>query len=257
MRSLALSSTLAAVGWFALSNPAAAQHATEDDIADGERAYGASCANCHGPDGNLIEGIDFGRGLLRRDYADAELVGIVLDGIPDTPMPPNPGMSREQAERIVAWLRAWPEQGGGAVLLGDRARGRELFFGEGGCLGCHAVRGVGARHGPDLSEIGRERSAAELETSLLDPAAEVQPTGRSYRVTLANGEVVTGRLMNHDTFTVQLLDTSDHLRSFVKRDLRDYGFVESPMPSYRGVLSGQEIADLVSYLTSLQGYADE
>jgi hypothetical protein len=39
----------------------------------------------------------------------------------------------------------------------------------------------------------------------------------------------------------------------VKTDLREYGFAESPMPSYRGKLSAQEIADVVSYLASLKG----
>ena len=41
---------------------AAAQHATAFDVEDGRRVYQASCANCHGPDGNLIASIDFGRG---------------------------------------------------------------------------------------------------------------------------------------------------------------------------------------------------
>jgi putative heme-binding domain-containing protein len=128
-----------------------------------------------------------------------------------------------------------------------------VFAGKGACDDCHAVSGVGARSGPDLSRIGRERRAVEIEDSILNPAAIVQPTARSYNVTLANGEVVNGRLLNHDTFTVQLLDTDERLRSFVKADLRNFGFVATPMPSYVGTLSAQEIADLVSYLISLQG----
>jgi putative heme-binding domain-containing protein len=235
------------------ARPVAAQHATAEDISDGGRAYGESCVVCHGPDGNLIAGIDFGRGLLRREFTDAELVGVIRNGIPNTPMPPTPAMSVEQAERIVAYLRSWPEEAQVPVTAGDRARGRDLFFGEGNCDSCHAVNGRGARHGPDLTSIGRERRAVELQASLLDPNAVVDPTGRSYRVTRANGEVVTGRLLNHDTFTVQLLDTDDRLRSFAKTGLAEHGFVDSPMPAFRGVLSSQQIADLVSYLTSLQG----
>ena len=37
---------------------ARAQHATAFDIEDGKRVFQTSCANCHGPDGNLIAGID-------------------------------------------------------------------------------------------------------------------------------------------------------------------------------------------------------
>ena len=50
--------------------PAAAQHATAFDVEDGRRVYQASCANCHGPDGNLIAGIDFGRGVYRRAFTE-------------------------------------------------------------------------------------------------------------------------------------------------------------------------------------------
>jgi hypothetical protein len=92
---------------------------------------------------------------------------------------------------------------------------------------------------------------------LLDPDFTVQPTGRSYRVTLANGETVTGRLLNHDSFTVQLIDTQDKLRSYIKSELRDFGFVETPMPAYGDTFTEEEITDLVSYLASLLGEGDE
>jgi mono/diheme cytochrome c family protein len=52
---------------------------------------------------------------------------------------------------------------------------------------------------------------------------------------------------------VQLLDTDERLRSFRIADLREHGFAETPMPSARRKLSTQEIADVVSYLTSLRG----
>jgi putative heme-binding domain-containing protein len=244
-----MTAVMSALAW----QQASAQHATEDDISDGARAFADNCANCHGPDGNLIPGIDFGRGLLRRNYSDAELVGIILNGIPNTPMPASARMVEAQAQRIVAYLRALPERNADRRIVGDGARGRTLFFGSGDCDSCHAVNGRGARQGPDLSRIGRERRAIEIEESILDPAAVVQPEARSYRVVLANGDVVTGRLLNHDTFSVQLMDSNGRLRSFMKADLREHEFVGTPMPSYAGTLNAQEIADLVTYLVSLQG----
>lgn len=252
MRSNFIGMVLAA-GMLAFSSKAGAQHATETDIADGERAYGTTCVVCHGPDGNLIEGIDLGRGQYRRDYTDAQLLGIIIEGVPDTTMPPNPGMSVEQAERIVDYLRAWAERDTGDALAGDRDRGRDLFFGQGDCTSCHAVNGRGARHGPDLSAIGTLRGAAELEASLVDPGARMQPTNRRIELELASGEEVAGRLLNHDTFTLQLIDEQDRLRSFEKAALRSWRFAESSMPDYSNEMSAQQIADLVSYLASLQG----
>ncbi|HEX5107118.1 MAG TPA: c-type cytochrome [Vicinamibacterales bacterium] len=230
-----------------------AQHETAADLLDGERAYGASCLTCHGPDGNLIAGIDFSRGQLRRQYSDDDLVRIIRTGIPNSPMPAT-NMTVEQASKIVAYLRSLPTtKRTAAAVVGDAARGKAVYDGKGNCASCHRVDGVGSRVGPDLTRVGQQRRSTELEQSILDPGAEVQPANRFYRVVLRDGTQVTGRLLSHDTFTVQIIDTREQLRSFVKADLREHGFAESPMPSYRGKLSAQELADVVSYLASLKG----
>jgi putative heme-binding domain-containing protein len=236
----------------ALASRALAQHATAFDVEDGRRVYQASCANCHGPDGNLIAGIDFGRGVYRRPFTNDELATVIVAGIPSTPMPPNPAMSREQALRVVEYLRSMGE-GRVTTADGDPSRGRLLFEGKGECRNCHAVRGDGSRVGPDLTRIGLVRRAGELERSLVDPAAEVQPENRFYKVTPKTGEPVAGRLLNRDTFTVQLIDFDERLRSFSIADLREHGFDTTPMPSARDTLSPGEIADVVAYLASLRG----
>jgi len=250
-RALLCATAVIAVG---LSARASAQHATAFDIQDGKRVFDSSCANCHGPDGNLIAGIDFGRGVFRRPFTNDELAATIIGGIPNTPMPPNPGMSKEQALRIVDYLRSMSE-GRAAPTNGDARRGRTLFEGKGECTDCHAVHGAGSRVGPDLTRIGALRRVAELERSLRDPKAEVQPENRFYKVTPKNGKPVTGRLLNRDTFTVQLLDTDEHLRSFRIADLSQHGFDETPMPAASKKLTSQQIADVVTYLSSLRGEA--
>lgn len=245
----------AAVVVFALAaGSARAQHETAFDVEDGSRAFRNSCQGCHGPDGDEIAGVDLGRGQFKRASTDADLVAIIRNGIPGTPMPPV-NMSEVQAARIVAYLRSVAASKRSAGAAGDAARGRSLFEGKGQCTTCHRVDGVGGRLGPELSRIGQVRRAAELEQSVLDPGAEVLPTNRFYRVVTRDGATVTGRLLNHDTFTVQLLDATEQLRSFAKADLREQGFVASPMPSSRGTLTAQDVTDVVSYLVSLKGRA--
>jgi len=39
----------------------------------------------------------------------------------------------------------------------------------------------------------------------------------------------------------------------MKSDLKEFGFLPSPMPSYRGRLTPQEVADVISYLLTLKG----
>ncbi|HVZ20228.1 MAG TPA: c-type cytochrome [Vicinamibacterales bacterium] len=250
--SLALSALLLSSLWVtAPGRVAFAQHQTASDLLDGERAFRSNCANCHGPDGDQIAGIDLGRGRFRRPMTDDDLVRIIRTGIPNTGMPAT-SMTVEQAQNIVGYLRMRAAEATAGSVTGDAARGKTVFEGKGACLSCHRVDGVGSRVGPDLSGAGALRGAADLRMSLLDPNAEVAPANRFYKVVLKDGTAVEGRLLSHDTFTVQMIDTHENLRSFVKGDLRSFGFIPSPMPSYRGTLTDQEIADLVSYLASLR-----
>lgn len=245
---------IAAVVTILAARGAVAQHATGSDVYGGEQAFQNYCANCHGSAGNQIANVDLGHGVFRKPYDDAALMEIVMKGIPGTPMPATPNMSREQATQIVAYLRSRAvvkDAGAG----GDPARGKELFAGKGQCVTCHRVEGIGSRLGPDLTRIGAVRTSDQLATSLLEPDLEVQPANRTYTVVTRDGRRVTGRLLNHDTFTVQLLDENEQLRSFERASLRSEAFAPSPMPSARGRLDDREIADLVQYLASLRGAA--
>jgi putative heme-binding domain-containing protein len=236
---------------------AGAQHETASDIEDGGRVFQNTCANCHGPDGNEVAGIDLGRGQFRRTMSDQDLIQIIRNGIPGTPMPAS-NFPEAQAARVVAYLRSVAASKRTASFTGNVDRGKTLFEGEAACLSCHRVNASGSRLGPDLSNIGQLRRAVELEQSVLDPDAEVLGGNRFYRVVSRDGVSTTGRLLNLDTFTVQMLDSKEQLRSFVKSDLREHGFVEkSPMPSYKDKLGTQELADLVSYLVSLKGKGNQ
>jgi putative heme-binding domain-containing protein len=139
---------------------------------------------------------------------------------------------------------------------GDAARGKAIFEGKGDCLNCHRVKVTGSRSGPELTAIGSERRAtrAYLERKLLDPDANVAAANRGVRVTLKkDGTVVTGRLLSRDIFTVQLVDSQGNLRLFMKSELSEVTMVtKGLMPSYKGKLSSEEVADVVSYLASLK-----
>jgi putative heme-binding domain-containing protein len=149
---------------------------------------------------------------------------------------------------------------------GDAARGKAIYEGKGDCKSCHRISGVGSRLGPDLSEIGVPRAAgkqaaptpaahlAVLETSIVDPDADVAIGNRLVRVVTKDGKSVTGRLLNHDNFTVQFIDPQGKLHSYMKADLRESTVLtKGLMPSYKDRLSSQEIADVVAYLSTLKG----
>ena len=69
-----------------------------------------------------------------------------------------------------------------------------------------------------------------------------------------DGKTLTGRFLNQDTFSIQLIDSADQLRSVDKSTIRESSLLTtSAMSSYRDRLSAQELADVVSYLSSLKG----
>jgi mono/diheme cytochrome c family protein len=74
------------------------------------------------------------------------------------------------------------------------------------------------------------------------------------RIVMKDGTTINGRRLNEDTYTVQVIDEKEQLRSILKSDTRSY-IVEtrSPMPSYATRLTEEELSDLVAYLLSLKG----
>ena len=238
---------------------AAQEHGyTPADIENGSRLYLSSCAGCHGPAGDLVPGIDLMRGQFRRGSTDTEIIRIIQGGIPGTTMPPS-SFSETQAATIVAYLRSRAPASGRAgaaadARRGDVARGKALFEGKGECATCHRVNGNGPRVAPDLSDIGAIRQALELQQKLLDPNALIRPGILFIEAVTKDGETITGRLLNQDTFSIQLLDSRERLRSLPRSALRAFRFVKnSTMPSYRDKLSAAEVNDLVTYLVSLKG----
>lgn len=241
-----------------LAAPALAQDQTGHgftpaDVENGGLLYQTNCTGCHGPDGDGVPSVNLGGGTFRRGTTDDQIAKIILGGIPGTAMPPN-NFSESQAYTIVAYLRSLATAPRSTIARGDATRGRSVFNGKGQCLTCHSVAGTGSTVGPVLTEIGTTRRLADLERSLLDPSAEIRTDNRSVRAVRNDGTVVTGRLMNQDTFTVQILDSTERLRLFQKSELKEVTVLaESTMPSYRDRLTAAELSDLLTYLSSLRG----
>jgi len=250
-RTFARFAGLVLLAGFSSTAALSAQHSyTRSEVENGGRLYHGSCATCHGPKGDMVRGVAVLGGKFQRASTDEELATIIVSGIPGTAMPPN-NYSALEAGMIVAYLRSVAAGDDVVVPAGDRDRGKTLFDGKGKCATCHGDR---SRMAPSLSDVGALRRPLELERSILDPSADLQPNFRFVRAVTKDGVVVTGRLLNQSTFSVQILDSAEQLRAFDKSGLREFAIVKtSPMPSSRGVLDAQEVADIVSYLSGLRG----
>jgi putative heme-binding domain-containing protein len=232
--------------------PVVNPHTSPEDVAAGARIFQAHCAVCHGRDGTGARGSNLTRGEFRHARTDEDLYNIIADGIPGTQMP-STFFHGTQLWQVVAHVRSLSQRPSGPPLRGDAMRGRAIFSGKGSCQMCHMVNGEGGRLAPDLSIIGETRSAEHLRTSILKPNAQIFQYERGIRAVTSDGKTITGRRLNEDTYSVQLIDAQENMVSLLKSELSEYEVMnESAMPSYEGKLSTAELDDLIAYLASLQ-----
>jgi len=225
---------------------------SQADVETGFNLYNANCITCHGANGDSVPGINLRSGQFRRASTDNDLNRIIQTGLPGTAMPPGRFNTAEVAG-LVAYIRAMREFDAHPAR-GDAVRGQMLFEEKGNCTSCHRVSGKGSRVAPDLSDIGAVRAPEALERSLIDPTAFMLPLNRSIRAVTRDGKIITGRRLNEDTYTVQLIDTEERLVSLIKADLREYAVLKtSSMPSYKDKLNPGELDNLVAYLRTLKG----
>lgn len=239
---------------FMLPSPVAAQLAdhqySTDAIQAGRRVYVAECALCHGAAGDSVDGIDLRLGRFRNAGSDADLRQVITTGV--SSLMPAFELRPQELDGLIAYIRAGFDPSGVAVRIGDAVRGRALFEGEGGCAGCHRVNGQGPRSAADLSDIGSTRTPAALQRTLLDPAGSLLPINRPVRIVTRGGEVIRGRRLNEDTYSVQMIDAEERLRSLLKADIVDYEVSPTPIMEPT-TLSSDEVADVIGYLLSLRG----
>jgi len=222
------------------------------DIEAGSRLFANQCSLCHGPNGDLIAGIDLRHGVFRRSSSDDDIRRVITTGVAGAGMPAF-GLQPAEVSTLIAFIRASFDLSSTVVKLGNPERGRALFEGKAGCASCHRVNGVGQRTAPDLSDIGAIRSPAAIQRSLVDPSSAMIPINRPVRLVTRDGKTYKGRRLNEDTFTVQIIDDQERLISLSKADLKEFELGKtSPMPAAAS-LSDEEQSDLIGYLLTLKG----
>ena len=218
----------------------------------GAEFFRTACAACHGLTGaGGSNGPSLTRGSFKHGGSDEALFRTITKGVPDTPMAAFPLDGRE-VWQLIAFIRFLNVGRGAEQAKGDPVKGGKVFAAQ-GCAHCHTAGDQGGFTGPDLSEIGSRRSLAQLESSVIDPNAEVAPEYWSLQARTKSGETVRGTRMNEDMDSFQIRESSGRLRSLWKSDLASYEIIDtSPMPSFKDKLKPRELEDLVAYLANLK-----
>ncbi len=220
-------------------------------VVAGTQLFGESCSVCHGIDGRgSARGPDLTQGLIVNRGTDEEIAEAVRRGIPNSSMPPF-DLSDAQIQQLVAFIRSLSTKAVQISVPGDQELGRQIFSGKGHCSNCHMIRGQGGLLGPDLSNIGADKSLTEIRRAILRPNLAEEPKYRAVTVVTLDGRRISGTLRNRDNFSLQMMDAAGRLHFFMSSELREVILEDkSPMPeNYERLLIASELQDLLAFLS--------
>ena len=230
----------------ALSGAAYAQSPHETSVQKGGELFDKSCTACHGSKAAGGRAPNLTNGDWKHGGTDEAISRNITAGIEGTQMPAFP-IPADDAKAIVAYLRSLASTKPEEAVTGAPEAGAALFFGSAKCANCHMFQGRGGRLGPDLTLIGGERKLAELRKSIQDPSDSLRRGYRTIEVTTNDGRIIKGVQKNEDTFSLQMMDTSEHIHLLSKANLKEVKQTHlSLMPKIP--LEEKPLTDLLAFL---------
>ena len=225
-----------------------------DATRTGMGLYRLNCADCHGVDGSGVRGPDLTE-VWASGRTDEGLFRTIRNGISGTEMSPVRRARDDEIWKILAYLRTLAKPTLTQSPTGDAPNGERIF--RQNCSGCHRVKAVGGRLGPDLSRIGSSRSRATLVSRIREGSLGESNSGYApVTLTSEGGQSMRGVTKNEDLFSIQIMAVEGRIQGFEKDRLEALEKpTESLMPVFgRDLLSDSELDDLVSYLETLRGF---
>jgi cytochrome c oxidase cbb3-type subunit III len=175
----------------------------------GKQIYMGSCSGCHGATGEGSQGPSLLSGRASR-LPDRTLLNSIKNGLPGTSMPNFP-IADDKILQVASFVRSLTLPAIHTQVPGDPERGQRAFFGAAKCSTCHMILGRGGYPGPDLSNIGADRTVPQLKESVMKPSARIADGYRAITAVLKSGRTIRGVAKNHNNYSVQILDTAGKL----------------------------------------------
>jgi len=218
---------------------------------DAAKLYGQRCAACHGDDAS---GSDRGPALSRsrrlRALTTSDIHNIIEKGTSGG-MPPFP-LPDDQLQALAGFIRSMNAAAFDAQPGGDAAAGERFFFGKGQCASCHTALGRGKSVGPDLSNIGRQLTLAELTRKLRTPNAMIAESNTIVSVKMRDGSTVRGFARKETLHSLQLQTLDGRLHVLADEEYQiTHREKTSAMPPLQATAA--EERDLTAYLARLGG----
>jgi len=138
----------------------------------------------------------------------------------------------------------------------DPVKGAEVFkAGKGTCFVCHKIRDYGGKIGPELTTIGRIRTARDLFEAILYPSESIARDFETFQVNMKDDHPPQLGLIEKRTQNdIELIDIAGQRHDIPRAQIASIARIPaSLMPmGLDQTLAPEELSDLVAYLLSLK-----
>jgi putative heme-binding domain-containing protein len=138
---------------------------------------------------------------------------------------------------------------------GDATRGKALINGHLGanCIACHRVDSdEGSEVGPILRQIGGQRTKDEIAESLVEPSAKIVQGFGIETIILKDGTTIVGSVTKESAKALDFKLADGKSRKIAVAAIDKRTPPVSVMPPMLGILTPEEIRDVVAYLSGLK-----
>lgn len=130
--------------------------------------------------------------------------------------------------------------------------GKQLFA-ETACLACHQVDGKTELLGPNLKDISKNYSRAEILEAILYPSRQIKPGMSGVRITKKDGSVLLGRVINAENERLSFMVVGNQIITIKKNEIEKMEN-EAKSLMFENLLTGmteEKRNALLDYLMSL------
>jgi putative heme-binding domain-containing protein len=138
---------------------------------------------------------------------------------------------------------------------GDVTRGKAIINGHLGanCIACHRVDSdEGSEVGPSLRKVGAERTKLEIAESMVEPSAKIVPGFGIEIIVLKDGTTLAASVTKESPKSLDLKLPDGKSQKVSIAAIASRAPPISVMPPMLGILTPEEIRDVVAYLAGLK-----
>jgi putative heme-binding domain-containing protein len=178
--------------------------------------------------------------------------GVILDLMEAVKATENPELIAELGQLKQSGYTSESYQE--TLFGGSGWRGRGVFNNNptAQCVRCHAINGAGGKVGPALDNIANILTREQLLESLIEPSARLAPGFGSVTLTLKDGQVVKGVLIEENEHEILLRTSEAEPMEVQLKRIKKRENAISSMPAMGRMISKRELRDLVEYLGGLK-----